>query len=480
MLDTLGSVTGPSLWTWLAVQVTEASSSPSALTEDGLGGLRFTAYRPDIGWEPWLIDADGLRLMEDTIPGSDGLRPLEYLVHRGRTLMLPGSATGADDEPYVWDGSSVQQIDLLATGDSDPSGLVPLGDVVLTRADNPSGDSVLWAIDPVTLTFEDLLDSAVLPYFPVLAAGDTAFFFVNQDLWKTDGTAAGTELIETVGVTEGAAAVLREGSAGTPPLIVFLVYEPLTPGLSVLWASDGTPQGTLQLATGFGFETNNSVSLVRSGSEALLITQPFGSSTFELFVTDGTVPGTSQVSDRAAGGDFGDSAPHVLGSVPGGWYYSDRRDATGAELWITDGSTTTMLEINPGPMGSLRGTASGSSRGGNRPASLLCIHQRARLRALVVQREPRRNVGARRGLAGTRGTGGRAGGVRRSRLLRRRGADRRPGVVVLGTTAFWRRIRKRRYHGVVAVDALMGMSSGARLVQVPGLRTLECSRQQPF
>ncbi len=130
----------------------------------------------------------------------------------------------------------------------------------------------------------------------VLAVGKTLFFTFadgmhGPELWKTDGTAEGTGLVKDI----------LPGSAGSFPrqfarlghrLLFFVDADP-----AALWSSDGTPEGTVQLAAA-------SWSLGASAvvGDALLYRE--GESSDEINVlwrSDGTARGTTRLGDFPSG-----------------------------------------------------------------------------------------------------------------------------------------------------------------------------------
>jgi len=85
----------------------------------------------------------------------------------------------------------------------------------------------------------------------------------------------------------------------------------------------------------------------------------------ELWVTDGTVPGTRMVKDINPGSDGSD--PRYLCAVGGNVYFSATTPDYGAELWVSDGTiagTTLAVDIYPGSDGSnpLNLTAMGADK----------------------------------------------------------------------------------------------------------------------
>jgi trimeric autotransporter adhesin len=156
----------------------------------------------------------------------------------------------------------------------------------------------------------------------------------GMELWRSDGTAAGTFRVADV----------RPGPEGSNPkeLTVFngRVFFSADDGASgpALWQSDGTPAGTRLVKDTWGPHPPNSQgpALLQAVGRTLFFTAPSPGSGVELWKSDGTTRGTSQVADlspRNASTSFRDA---VL--------FGDRLlfvavvGNQGQELWITDGT----------------------------------------------------------------------------------------------------------------------------------------------
>ena len=183
----------------------------------------------------------------------------------------------------------------------------------------------------------------------VVAVGSTAYFTVNEgvhgvELWKSDGTAAGTAQVKDI----------RPGSAG-PDLreltavngTLFFTADDGTHGRE-LWRSDGTAAGTVMvkdIVPGVGSSTPTALANVGG---ALYFSANDGTTGMELWRTDGTAAGTSLVKDIRPGGDS--SSPAWLTNVNGALFFA-AVGPQGSELWRSDGTaagTVLVKDINPG------------------------------------------------------------------------------------------------------------------------------------
>jgi ELWxxDGT repeat protein len=123
----------------------------------------------------------------------------------------------------------------------------------------------------------------------------------DREIWVTDGTAAGTQLVADIG----------PGSYGSFPNLftslgdgrVLFQADNLTQGVE-LWVSDGTPEGTFMVKDIWGGEINNPgegsgypAGIVAIGDGRALFSAQDGENGGELWITDGTAEGTWMVAD---------------------------------------------------------------------------------------------------------------------------------------------------------------------------------------
>ena len=176
--------------------------------------------------------------------------------------------------------------------------------------------------------------------FPVVY--DNEMYFANEqaEVWKTDGTAAGTQLVlPAVGDIDITAMKEVGGKIYFSNLATDQYHDEVD-----LYITDGTEQGTYILAS---FKTMNAIADVgQIGNDMVFgVTNP---GTTEVWITDGTIAGTKPLHVEQANWN----APGIFRSVDGIVFFASYDAAHGEELWRTDGTSAgTMLvqDITPGP-----------------------------------------------------------------------------------------------------------------------------------
>lgn len=166
------------------------------------------------------------------------------------------------------------------------------------------------------------------------AVGNLVYFNVGDELWRTDGTDAGTFF-------------LKGGITISPKEIVLSNTEAVFENQATndLWVTNGTREGTILLKA---FDSN-SIKFVGQ-SEGFLFFQAHEAATgVELYRTDNTPGGTVLIKDINPGpGDgFAGSGAMVWNDL----FFAADDGTHGRELWKTDGlSSATMMvkDISPG------------------------------------------------------------------------------------------------------------------------------------
>ena len=169
--------------------------------------------------------------------------------------------------------------------------------------------------------------------------GQTAYFFANDgdngvELWKTDGTAAGTRMLSDIGPATSSyayEALLFHDPAPMMSGDYVYFWAPSRPYVD-LWRSDGTAAGTINLTKSLpdAFRTppvtgRDKGRAVAFGAHGAVFTVPSGP---YLCVTDGTREGTHRIEYDAP---VFEEATFVASN--GAVYFTNLRD-----LWRTDGT----------------------------------------------------------------------------------------------------------------------------------------------
>jgi ELWxxDGT repeat protein len=164
-----------------------------------------------------------------------------------------------------------------------------------------------------------------------------------QNLWVSDGTAAGTHPL----TQPGAGQLTSMELAAVGSTVYFTATVPGTSGSVALWKSDGTAAGTLPVypATPPTPPRFFNADHLAAFSGALYF---FGndSGTYGLYRSDGTAAGTRLLKTVVPGPGF---TPTVAGNQ---LFFVGRDAASGDELWKTDGTaagTVLVRDIFPGP-----------------------------------------------------------------------------------------------------------------------------------
>lgn len=178
--------------------------------------------------------------------------------------------------------------------------------------------------------------SSQLDGWAMAAMGDTLFFVLGcGDLWKSDGTTAGTVLVRSFAEISVARCPFLSTLTPVGDRLFFVVQTSDT--TAALWRSDGTPAGTFELArfasTGLAL-TQATISALSPLAGDLLFFVGVGDSlalATDLWRSDGTLEGTRRVY-RVPG--MGWDATVLSGEL----YFSSILDFWSTDLWVSDGS----------------------------------------------------------------------------------------------------------------------------------------------
>jgi ELWxxDGT repeat protein len=166
----------------------------------------------------------------------------------------------------------------------------------------------------------------------------------GRELWKSDGTRAGTVLVKDIdrGYNSGPSSLIRVGGK------LFFAADDDTHGRE-LWTSDGTEAGTVLVKDIQPGEYPSQPSYLAGAGDTLFFIARDGTHGPELWKSDGTEPGTVLVKDIHPGSRHRE--PTSLTGVGGTLYFAADDGARGSELWKSDGTdvgTVLVRDINAG------------------------------------------------------------------------------------------------------------------------------------
>ena len=333
------------------------------------GTLFFTVEGDDDNYELWRSDGTraGTVLVKRFSSDSDGYGSdgPENLTAVGGTLFFTASDDVHGEELWRSNGTRAGTVLVkdIRTGDdgSDyeyeygPSNLTAVGDTLFFTTDDGIRGQEVWRSDGTkagTVLVRNIRPGAYGSYPGRLTAvGDELFFRARDgvhgsELWRSDGTKDGTVLVEDI--RPGSASASPEGLVVVDDTVFFSVND----GASGhdLWVSDGTEAGTVHVKDFVTSDDDYSYGLgdMTAVGDGVFFAADDGIHGLELWSSDGTEAGTVLVKDIRAG-DY-PSYPGLLTAVGDTVFFIARDGVHGRELWRSDGTkagTALVEDIDP-------------------------------------------------------------------------------------------------------------------------------------
>lgn len=326
-----------------------ATGSSARFLTNVNGTLYFTAQGSSSGFELWKSDGTevGTVMVKDIRPGSAWSYP-QRLTNIGGTLYFWADDGESGKELWKSDGTesgTVRVKNINPDGDSSPfTSLVDVSGTLFFGVDEGANGRKLWKSDGTeagTVRVKDLNPSGYAAIYELTNLNGTLFFRANDgingtELWKSDGTEEGTVLVKDI----------QPGSSGSGPTylrniggtLYFRADDGADGGSnSELWKSDGTAAGTVRVKDIWpGYRKSSFPRMLMNSGGVLFFTAEDGTNGRELWKSDGTDGGTVLVKNIHPSDT---SSPNYLTSVNGELYFIADDGTSGSELWRSDGSS---------------------------------------------------------------------------------------------------------------------------------------------
>ena len=311
----------------------------------------------------------------DVRPGTGDSDPQSLTAYNGKIFFsAAGDIVTTGRELWMSDGTQAGTVLVKdinpGVGNSDPKYLfVANGKLFFTATDGTHGTE-LWVSDGTTagttLVSDIWAGAGSSSPFCFTSFNGKLYFTANDsihgyELWVSDGTPGGTSIVKDI--FPGTSNSNPQGFALNPDGGILFTYNEFNGKLyfraddgthgSELWSTDGTTIGTAMVAdilpgpgsSGAYFITPYNGSLIFGASDSV--------NGYELWVSDGTAGGTSllkNINPNVNGSSVADNSGFMLSG--GKLFFTATQDATGYELWSTDGTTSgtnLVKDILPGP-----------------------------------------------------------------------------------------------------------------------------------
>ncbi len=345
----------------------QGESTPRFFTAMG-EKVYFSATTEADGYELWVTDgtSDGTYMVKNINPwpgGSLDVGPYYLTVFQG---MLYFSADDVTHGRELWKSDGTEAgtsmvIDINPDDSSDPYRFVEMNGELYFVADDSSGNA-LWKTDGTEAGTERI--SNVNVGGNLVLVGDTLFFygyeppFYDRELWKSDGTTAGTVLVKDI--NEGDFSSGPEQLTAVNNTLFFTARDGSLSGDDhgvELWKSDGTEAGTVLVKDIYPGDVESYPDNLTDVNGLLYFRANNGVDGRELWRSDGTEAGTTMVKDINPGAVWGLPPPPQPGGgftwpiVNNEFYFYGSDGVNGGELWKSDGTeagTILVKDIFPG------------------------------------------------------------------------------------------------------------------------------------
>ena len=334
------------------------------VASDGTGGT-------DTGQVSISVVVDEAMLLKDVTPGIFGSSPSRSAVVGGSLYFLTSPPFTDDPTMGLWktDGTAAGTVLVKAFSSTGSPPITVIGSTMFFQATDAANGAELWKSDGTTagtvLVKDISAGTGSSSPANFRAIGSTLYFSASNgttsglngtEVWKSDGTTAGTVLVKDINAGTGSSSPTSLTAVGST--LFFSASNGTTTGLNgtELWKSDGTTAGTVlvkDINAGTGNSTPAQFQVIGS---TLYFRASNGTTTglngIELWRSDGTTAGTVMVKDISPGTSSGNPSSMIVFNGKLLFAATDGAVTYGNELWTSDGTdagTTVVKDINLGP-----------------------------------------------------------------------------------------------------------------------------------
>ncbi len=328
-------------------------------------GKLFFAANDGGNRELWVSDGTelGTHVFKEINPSSSS-SPTNFYTD-GNLLFFSASNGSDGSEPFVSDGTvsgTFQLKNINTSGSSSPFGFIHYNGEIYFSASTTSGRSStnneLWKTDGTsagTVLVKEINSFAGSNPREFTVYNNKLYFIADDgtngdELWSTDGTEAGTTLVKDIHPSD---------DADISELTVFnnKLYFSADDGSTFdeLWCSDGTSAGTTLVKDISPSSASAPYDLIVYDN-ALYFSANDGTNGYELWKSDGTEAGTVLVKDIHPSGTSGPQNLHV---GPNALYFTAQDGVHNKEIWKTDGTEAGTLMVKDIRTGSSQSNPSG-------------------------------------------------------------------------------------------------------------------------
>ncbi|HSS77678.1 MAG TPA: ELWxxDGT repeat protein, partial [Thermoanaerobaculia bacterium] len=335
----------------------------NAATLGALGAsVYFSAASGTFGQELYRsTGVNSVFFLGDLNPGPSGSYPQSFTPLGSVAVFTAdgGSATG--QELFVTDGTQggtgVLKDIMPGAGSSSPGSLLKLGTSVLFTANDGTTGLELWRTDGTpagTVPVKDINPGPgsgiqIPPTGAALTLLGNAVYFTADDgtsggeLWKSDGTAAGTVRVKDIRPGSRSSDVDAVTVVGSR---LFFIADDGVHGRE-LWVSDGTDAGTRMVQDAVPGSGSPVIQQLTAFDHLVLYSADDGVHGRELWRSNGGQAGTFQVQDIAPGA--GPSSPTGLTVSGSDVFFAANDNVAGFELWKVPQTAllTTFADVPP-------------------------------------------------------------------------------------------------------------------------------------